>query len=105
MLLPVPANGLIRNQVINPHTGGNYGNRSLLTIELLFHGVPGLDQYFVVDTDRTDGFIKFVGDGQKVTFAKDIVPTLDTACFEVFRPMFEFIKSKCSTVMDGREGV
>ena len=32
MLLPVPANGQIRNQVINPHTGGNYGNRSLLTI-------------------------------------------------------------------------
>jgi len=95
MLLPVPTNGQIRNQVINPHTGGNYGNRSLLTIELLFHGVPGLDQYFVVDTDRTDGFIKFVSDGQKVAFAKDVVPTLAPACFEVFRPMFEFIKSRC----------
>ncbi len=95
MLLPVPTNGQIRNQVINPHTGGNYGNRSLLTIELLFHGVPGLDQYFVVDTDRTDGFIKFVSDGQKVSFAKEVVPTLDAACFEAFRPMFEFIKSKC----------
>jgi predicted ATPase len=95
MLLPVPTNGQIRNQVINPHTGGNYGNRSLLTIELLFHGVPGLDQYFVVDTDRTDGFIKFVSDGQKVAFSKDVVPTLAPACFEVFRPMFEFIKSRC----------
>ena len=92
MLLPVPTNGQIRNQVINPHTGGN---RSLLTIELLFHGVPGLDQYFVVDTDRTDGFIKFVSDGQKVAFAKDVVPALAPACFEVFRPMFEFIKSRC----------
>lgn len=95
MLLPVPVHGQIRNQVINPHTGGNYGNRSLLTIELLFHDVPGLDQYFVVDTDRTDGFIKFVSDGQKVAFAKDVVPTLPSSCFEVFRPMFEFIKLKC----------
>lgn len=101
ILLPVPANGQIHNQVINPHTGGNYGNRSLLTIELFFHGVPGLNQYFVVDTDRTDGFIKFVSDGQKVTFAKDVVPTLDAASFEVFRPLFEFIKSKC---LIGAEG-
>lgn len=103
MLLPVPTNGQIRNQVINPHTGGNYGNRSLLTIELLFHGVPGLDQYFVVDTDRTDGFIKFVSDGQKVAFAKDVVPTLAPACFEVFRPMFEFIKTKCPAGAEGEE--
>lgn len=103
MLLPVPTNGQIRNQVINPHTGGNYGNRSLLTIELLFQGVPGLDQYFVVDTDRTDGFIKFVSDGQKVAFAKDVVPTLAPACFEVFRPMFEFIKTKCPAGAEGGE--
>lgn len=105
MLLPVPTNGRIRSQVINPHTDGNYGNRSLLTIELLFYDVPGLDQYFVVDTDRTDGFIKFVSDGQKVVFARDVVPTLAPACFEVFRPMFEFIKSKCPVVVNSREGV
>ncbi|EKD39431.1 MAG: hypothetical protein ACD_75C00408G0003 [uncultured bacterium] len=79
----------------NGHTGGNYGRRSLLTIELLFHCVSGLDGYFVVDTERTDDFIKFVGDGQKVNFARDIVPTIDVAHFEVFRPIFEFIKSKC----------
>jgi predicted ATPase len=96
LLLPVPATGQIRQQVINQHTGGNYGNRSLLTIELLFFDCPGLETYFVVDTERTDGFIKFVSDSQKVTFAKDIVPTLDAACFEVFRPMFDFIKSKCT---------
>lgn len=97
MLLPVPTNAKIHNQVINPHTGHNYGKRSLLTIELLFYGVQGLDRYFVVDTDRTDGFIKFVSDGQKVTFAKNVVPNLAPACFEVFRPIFEFIKSKCQT--------
>jgi hypothetical protein len=96
LLLPVPATGPINQQVINPHTGGNYGNRSLLTIELLFYGVAGLEKYFVVDTDRTDGFIKFISDGQKVTFAKDVVPTIDAAHFEVFRPLFDFINSKCT---------
>ncbi|HSH86991.1 MAG TPA: AAA family ATPase [Methylophilus sp.] len=97
LLLPVP-NGQIRRQVINPHTGGNYGNKSLLTIELLFHGVTGLDAYFIVDTERTDGFIKFISDGQKTTFAKDVVPTLGAAHFEVLRPLFEFIKSKSVVV-------
>jgi predicted ATPase len=98
LLLPVPVTGQIRKQVINPHTGGNFGNRSLLTIELLFYGVPGLDAYFIIDTMRTDGFIKFISDSQKTTFAKDIVPTLDAAHFAVFRPLFEFIKSKCVVV-------
>lgn len=98
MLLPVPASGPIRDQVINPRTGGNFGNRSLLTIELLFHGPPALDRYFVVDTERTDGFIKFVSDAQKVPFAQDVVPNLDRSSFEVFRPLFEFIKSKCLVV-------
>lgn len=95
LLLPVPASGQIHQQVINPHTCGTYGNRSLLTTELLFYGVEGLDDYFAVDTERTDGFIKFISDSQKVTFARDVVPTIDTRHFGVFRPIFEFIRSKC----------
>ena len=31
----------------------------------------------------------------KTAFAKEVVPTLDKSCFEPFRPVFEFIKSKC----------
>jgi energy-coupling factor transporter ATP-binding protein EcfA2 len=96
LLLPVPAIGQIHQQVINPRTGGNYGNKSLLTIELLFYGVSGLDAYFTVDTERTDGFIKFVSDSQKVTFARDVVPTIDAVHFAAFQPLFEFIKSKCA---------
>ena len=92
MLLPVPGIENISKQVINPHTGGNYGKKSLLTIELLFSEVTGLEQYFTIDTQRTDGFRKF--NGNKVSFARDIVPTLDTSHFEVFIPMFKFIKSK-----------
>lgn len=45
--------------------------------------------------------IVFKVDGEKTTFAKDVVPTLDPACFEVFRPLFEFIKSKCPTGAEG----
>lgn len=89
MLLPVPNIDNISKQVLNPHTGGNYGKNSLLTIELLFSEVAGLENYFAIDTQRTDGFRKFQGD--KVTFARDIVPTIDAVHFEVFRPMFEFI--------------
>jgi len=98
LLLPVPASGQINQQVINPHTGGNYGNRSLLTIELLFHGVAGLDSHFTVDTERTDGFIKFISDSQKVSFARDVVPTIAASHFALFRPIFEFIKSKLPAV-------
>ena len=95
LLLPVPVVGQIRGQVINPHTGGNFGGKSLLTIELLFHGVPGLDAYFTIDTERTDGFIKFISDSQKTTFARDVVPSLDAKHFEAFRPIFDFVLSKC----------
>jgi hypothetical protein len=77
------------------YTGFTYGNKYLLTIELLFYGIPGLEQYFNVDTSRTDNFIKFVSDAQNVTFAKEIVPTIDAIHFEIFKPIFEFIKSKC----------
>lgn len=97
LLLPVPVNGQIRQQVINHRNGGNYGNRSLLTIELLFHGITGLESFFVEDTKRTDNFFKFVNDTQKVTFAKDVVPTLDTVHFEIFKPIFESIKTRCYT--------
>lgn len=94
LLLPVPVAGQIRGQVINPHTGGNFGGKSLLTIELLFHGAPGLDAYFTIDTERTDGFIKFISDSQKTTFARDVVPSLDATHFEAFRPIFDFVLSK-----------
>lgn len=95
LLLPVPNTDPIKKQVINPHNGETYGNKSLLTIELLFYGISGLEDYFTVDVARTDSFIKFISDGQKVHFAKDVVPTLDEKYFKVFEPIFEFIKSKC----------
>lgn len=91
MLLPTPSAGVIRNQVINKDNGQNYGKQSLLTIELLFYGVPELNKNFQVDKTRTDKFIKFVGD--KAKFAEEKVVNLDAKHFEVFRPIFEFINS------------
>lgn len=93
LLLPVPADSSIKNQVLNLATGGTFGHNSLLTIELLFHDVPGLETNFGVDTERTDSFKKFVGN--KVSFAKEIVPTLDPEHFKVFEPIFDFVKAKC----------
>ena len=60
-----------------------------------------MDSWF--RTDGKSGLIKFKGDKHKVKFAKEVMPTLDPACFEVLRPMFEFIKSKCPTAVDGKD--
>lgn len=92
-LLPVPDNQL-RGQVwdeANPIE--KIKPRPHYCIEHIFWGVHGMADWF--RTDEKTGLIKFKGDKHKVKFAKEVVPTLDAACFEVFRPMFEFIKAKC----------
>ncbi|MDA8133549.1 MAG: AAA family ATPase [Desulfobacteraceae bacterium] len=94
MLLPVPLNAVIKKQVINPKTGKNYGEKSLLTIEHLFYGQEGVGDYFIVDINRTDEFIKFKADSAKVKFAKEIVPNLCKSAFCNFLPIFDFIQSK-----------
>lgn len=92
LLLPVPAGLSIKNQVLNSSTGGTFRHNSLLTIELLFHDVPGLESYFGIDAERTDGFRKFVGN--KVNFAKQTVPSLEPSCFSFFEPIFGFLASR-----------
>jgi hypothetical protein len=90
LLLPVPPKPEIHKQVVNPDTGNHYGNRSLLTIELLFHGAPGLEGHFEVDQSRPERFIRFVGD--KVRFAEDVVPTIAEEHFAAFGPIFESVE-------------
>ncbi|NWO06646.1 MAG: hypothetical protein HLX50_13440 [Alteromonadaceae bacterium] len=41
---------------------------------------------------------------KRVYFAKEIVPTLAVEAFEVFRPMFEFIRSKCPALAEDATG-
>lgn len=91
LLLPVPPIEIIKKQVINPRTGYNYGKSSLLTIEHLFYGQAGLEDYFIVDESRTDGFIKFKADKFKVRFAKEVVPKQNKEAFINFLPIFDFI--------------
>jgi len=93
LLLPVPLTGPIREQVINAQTGAHFQANSHLAIELLFHNVPSLVNHFEIDSSRPGNVIHFVGD--KVRFAKEIVPELGREHFQVFAPIFAFILSKC----------
>lgn len=93
ILLPVPHHPDISRQVINPNNEMTYKNKSLLTIEHYFYGVNGLEQYFVPDIERTDGFIKFISNAQKVYFSKEIVPSLPKEKFVNFIPLFELINN------------
>lgn len=92
LMLPIPEDSSIKNQVINSNTGKTYKDKSLFPIEMLFHGVEGLESYFMVDTDRTDNFIEFTG--RKVEFANEIIPALSPECFQRFTPIFDFIASR-----------
>ena len=106
LMLPVPANADIQKQVIrNPETDETFGGDSCCEIEHLFYGLDATKNYYQQEPCVGGTKIVFKSDGEKTAFAKEVVPTLGAACFEVFRPMFEFIKSKCPAAVDGKEGV
>ena len=91
MLVPVPAAHALRSQVIRPD-GATFGSQARFTIELLFYGVPGLQGNFAEDMTEPARPVKFIGD--KVNFAQNVVPGVDAAHFEPFRPIFDFIQAK-----------
>lgn len=93
-LLPVPNNELKEQVWDESNRTERIRPKPLFCVEHIFWGTDGLDKWF--RTDDKSGLIKFKGDRHKIKFAKEVVPTLDPTCFEVFRPMFEFIKSKCT---------
>ncbi|WP_167508274.1 AAA family ATPase, partial [Pseudoalteromonas peptidolytica] len=89
-LLPIP-NNAIREQVWdednplekilpNPH----------FCIEHAFWGITELEKYF--GPHRKKDYIVFKGD--KIKFSKEVISQLPSECFELFRPMFEFIQGK-----------
>ncbi len=97
LMLPVPINSDIQKQVIsNAATGQTFGSDSCCEIEHLFYGIDATKNYYQQEPCVGGTKIVFKSDGAKTDFAKEVVPNLDPACFEVFRPMFEFIKSKCT---------
>jgi predicted ATPase len=94
ILLPVPDMEVLRRQVLDA-TGRPWGkgSDSHLSMELLFFRDELLGTWFQKKPTSGGGeLIEFCGD--KVKFAKDFVPALDSNNFKVFLPLFEFIKSK-----------
>ena len=55
---------------------------------------PALADRFEPDPGERDACIRFLGD--KVAFARDVVPTLPEEVFEVFRPIFDFVQAKAT---------
>ncbi|KPA08806.1 chromosome segregation protein SMC [Candidatus Magnetomorum sp. HK-1] len=94
-LLPVPRIPKVEAQVMKT-TGSkeHFAHQSVMGIEHLFYG-DQTKQYFEAKQLPGGGEI-ITFSGNKTKFAKEVVPTLESACFEVFRPMLEFIKSKCT---------
>lgn len=97
VMLPVPGHADIQKQVIrNPATGETFGGESCCEIEHLFYGQAATADYYHQEPCVGGSKVVFKSDRDKTTFAKEIVPKLSKPCFEPFRPIFEFIKSKCN---------
>ena len=92
-LLPVPDNDLKTQVWDESNPTEKIRSKPHFCVEHIFWGADGLDDWF--RTDDKSGLIKFKGEKHKVRFAREVVPTLDAAYFEVFRPMFELINKKC----------
>ena len=98
IMLPIPSNTSIQKQVIKDDASqATFGGDSCCEIEHLFYGQEATDSFFQSEPCVGGSKIVFKSDKEKTSFAKDVVPTLNPQCFEVFRPMFEFIQSKCPT--------
>ena len=101
LMLPVPDNIVIRGQVIkDTTTNETFGGNSKCEIEHLFYGQTATATYFSEEQCMGGSEITFKSDGDKTKFAKEVVPNLSDDCFEVFRPMFEFVKLKCKEAVN-----
>lgn len=95
LLLPVPEIPTIEKQVIsNKPNKTTFLGESRLAIEHLFYGDPRTHEFFETLTKPGGGQIISFREKRKSDFSKNIVPKIDAEHFDVFRPMFEFIKSK-----------
>ncbi|MBI4086681.1 AAA family ATPase [Candidatus Kaiserbacteria bacterium] len=90
LLLPVPATGVVRDQVINPTDSTHYADRSKFTIELMFCSVASIANCFVQVASPGNGQeIRFKGD--KMIFAKNTKGLAQTD-FDGFKPLFSAIE-------------
>jgi hypothetical protein len=94
-LLPVPALPEVEILVIKDKTSQtHFAYKSRMGIEHLFYGDKKSHPYFDLEKIPGGSEILVFKEGSKTIFSEDIIPALDVSCFEVFRPMFDFIKSK-----------
>jgi hypothetical protein len=75
--------------------GETFGGESHCEIEHLFYGQRAAAAYFHNEPCPGGQRIVFKSDSNKVTFAKDVVPTLPRECFAPLAPVFDFILEKC----------
>lgn len=92
MLLPVPEGHSLVDQVVNPKSKAHYKAESRFSIEHYFHGLKGLDEYFLQDEKRPRSTCIKFAEKQKFKFATEIIPSLEKEAFEGLRPLFEFIR-------------
>jgi energy-coupling factor transporter ATP-binding protein EcfA2 len=90
-LLPIPDNDLKKQVWDEDHPVDKVIPKPNYCIEHLFWPYVNQAQWFKTDGS---GKLVFKGDKHKIKFSKEVVPALEPECFEVFRPMFEFIKGK-----------
>lgn len=96
IMLPVPKNECIKRQVIkSEHPVITFGDASHCEMEHIFYGSNKTESFFKEELSAGGKIIVFRSDADKKEFAKNVVPTVEKEYFEAFRPIFEFIKSKC----------
>jgi predicted ATPase len=93
IVLPIPNIDEIKKQVIKD--GKTFEGDSKLELEHLFYSEES-KAFFSVKDIVGGGKIIEISDSQKLKFATDYVSLLKKEAFEVLRPMFDFIISKCT---------
>lgn len=90
-MLPIPDNADIQGQVYkDPATKETFEGNSNCAIEHCFYGCAGTDGYY--RSERSPGGETIAFNGDKTLFAKSVVSQLPQDSFELFRPLFQFIK-------------
>lgn len=93
-MLPIPNNSDIHRQVYKDVAKKlTFEGGSHCAIEHCFYGYDITNAYF--KKEPVAGGVKISFSGKKAYFAKEIVPLLPKEAFEVFRPLFEFVNSRC----------
>ena len=98
-MLPVPKIPNVESLVIkDTKTTTTFKGRSRLGIEHLFYGDTSTHDFFHTEEVPGGGSVIVFNEKSKIRFADEVIPHIDAAHFEIFKHMFEVIKSKCSPV-------